>query len=58
MVIDLKPGEHVTEFVSTAAKNYAYKFANSATGETKTVYEVGVYLNYSARHLVSFDVKR
>jgi hypothetical protein len=41
MVIELNPGEHVTEFVSAGAKNYAYKIVNSATGETKTVkYEV------------------
>jgi hypothetical protein len=36
MVSELKPGEYVTEFVSAGAKNYAYKIANSATGETKT----------------------
>jgi hypothetical protein len=41
MVSELKPGEHVTEFVSARAKIYEYKIANSATGETKTVkYEV------------------
>jgi hypothetical protein len=41
MVNELKPGEHVTEFVSAGAKNNAYKIVNSATGETKTVkYEV------------------
>jgi hypothetical protein len=42
MVSEVKPGEHLTEFVSPGAKNYAYKIANSATGETKTVlkYEV------------------
>jgi hypothetical protein len=57
MVSELKPGEHVTEFVSAGAKNYAYKIANSATWETKTVYKVrGITLNYSASHLVNFDV--
>jgi hypothetical protein len=41
MVSELKPGEHVTEFVSDGVKNYAYKIANSVTGEKKTVkYEV------------------
>jgi hypothetical protein len=36
MLSELKPGEHVTEFVSAGANNYASKIANSATGETKT----------------------
>jgi hypothetical protein len=57
MVSELKPGEHVTEFVSAGANNYAYKIVNSATGETKTVCKVrGITLNYSASHLVNFDV--
>jgi hypothetical protein len=57
MVSELMPGEHVTEFVSAGAKNYAYKVANSATGETKAVCKVrGITLNYSASHLVNFGV--
>jgi hypothetical protein len=44
IVSELKPGEHVTEFVSAGAKNYAYKIPNS--GETKTVCKVrGITLN-------------
>jgi hypothetical protein len=35
MVSELKPGEHVTEFVCAGAKNYAYKIANSATVKRK-----------------------
>jgi hypothetical protein len=57
MVSELKPGEHVTEFVSAGAKKYAYKITNSATGETKTVCKVrGITLNYRASHLVNFGV--
>jgi hypothetical protein len=59
MVSELKPGEHVSEFVSAQPKNYAYKIANSATGENKTVCKFrGITLNYSASHLVSFEVIR
>jgi hypothetical protein len=57
MVSELKPGEHVTEFVGAGAKNYAYIIVNSATGETKTVCKVrGVTINYSPSHLVNFGV--
>jgi hypothetical protein len=57
MVSELQPGEHVTEFVSAGVKNYAYKIANSARGETKTVCKVrGIAVNYSASHLVNFAV--
>jgi hypothetical protein len=59
MINELKPYEHVSEFVTAGPKNYAYKIANSATGETKTVYKVrGITTNYSAKHLVNFEVIR
>jgi hypothetical protein len=57
MISELKPCEHVSEFVSAGPKNCAHKIANSATGETKTVCKVrGVTLNYSARHYINFEV--
>jgi hypothetical protein len=57
MINELKPFEHVSEIISAGSKNYAYKISNSATGETKTVSKVrDVTLNYSARHLVNFEV--
>jgi hypothetical protein len=57
MISELKPCEHVSEFVSVGPKNYSNKITNSATGETKTVCKVrGITLNYSARHLVNFEV--
>jgi hypothetical protein len=59
MVSELKPGEHVTDFVRAGAKNYAYKIVNSATGETETVCKVrGITLNYSASHLVNFGIMK
>jgi hypothetical protein len=54
MVSELNPGEHVTEFVSAGAKNYAYKIANSATVETKTVkYEILLLITAPATSSIS-----
>jgi hypothetical protein len=57
MVNELKPGHYITEFVSAGAKNYGYKILNSVTGQCETVCKVrGIRLNYSAKHLVNFDI--
>jgi nucleoside-triphosphatase THEP1 len=57
MVNELKPGHYITDFVSAGAKNYAYKISNSESGQCETVCKVrGIKTNYSAKHLVNFDV--
>jgi hypothetical protein len=46
-----------SRILSAGAKNYAYKILNPATGQCETVCKVGgITLNYSAKHLVNFDV--
>jgi hypothetical protein len=59
MVSELVPSEYIQEFVNGGPKNYAYKIINKTTGKYKTVCKVrGFTLNYSAKHLVNFDVIR
>jgi hypothetical protein len=54
MTNELPPGEYIEEFVSGGPKNYAYRLAGG-----KTVCKVlGINLNYSAFHLVNFDIIR
>ena len=56
MTSELKPSEHISEFVSGGPKNYAYKTHNTETGAEKTVCKMrGVTLNYSASQLVNFE---
>jgi hypothetical protein len=51
MTSELKPDEHIVEYVGAGPKNYAYKTSNS-----KTVCKVrGITLNYNASQLVNFD---
>jgi hypothetical protein len=56
MFSELKPAEHISEYVGAGPKNYGYKTVNSMTGECKTVCKVrGITLNKSASQLVNFD---
>jgi hypothetical protein len=56
MTSELKPDEHICEFVCAGPKNYAYKKVHSVTGEQKTVCKVrDITLNYNASQLVNFD---
>lgn len=56
MTSELKPGEHIVEYVCGGAKNYSYKTFNSQTGAHKTVCKVrGITLNYDASKLVNFE---
>jgi hypothetical protein len=54
MTNELPHREYIEEFVSGRPKNYAYRLAGG-----KTVPKVrGITLNYSAPHLVNFDIIR
>jgi hypothetical protein len=56
MTSELKPAEHISEYVGVGPKNYSYKTVNSMTGECTTVCKVrGITLNYNASQLVNFD---
>jgi hypothetical protein len=55
MTSELKPDEHIAEYVGAGPKNYAYKKSNSTTGEKKTVCKFrGITLNYNASQFVNF----
>jgi hypothetical protein len=57
MVSELKPCEYIQEYASGGAKNYSYRVVDKTTGCCKTVCKVrGFTLNYSAKHLINFDV--
>ena len=59
MTSELKPFEHIEEFVSGGPKNYAYTVVDTVTGERKQVCKVrGITLNYNTSRLVNFDVIR
>jgi hypothetical protein len=56
MTSELKPAEHISEYVGAGPKNYGYKTVISMTGECKTVCKVrGLTLNYGTSQLVNFD---
>jgi len=49
MSFELKENEYISEFVSGAPKNYAYKLCNSVTEELKTMCQVrAIKLTYKA----------
>jgi hypothetical protein len=57
MVNEVKPGHHITDFVTVGAKNYAYQVLNQATGQCENVCKNrDITLNFSAKYLVNFDV--
>jgi len=57
MTSELRATEYISEFVSGGHKNYAYRVIDTGTGGSTTVCKVrGITLNYSAMHLVNFNV--
>jgi len=57
MSSELRTTDYGSELASGVPKNYAYKLIDTETGRATTVCKVrGITLNYSAKHLVNFDV--
>jgi hypothetical protein len=57
MTDELKPDEHISEFISAGPKNYAYRIVTR--DGTKTVCKIrGITLNYSTIQTIDFDVMR
>jgi len=59
MTSELRTKRYVSELVSGALKNYAYKVIETVRSRAAIVCKFrGITLNYNAKHLVNFDVIR
>jgi hypothetical protein len=58
MTDELKPGEHIDEFVSGGPKNCAYTICNQGASKSSVCNVRGITLNISTSHFGNFDVIR